>query len=276
MKIIDCFPYFNEKELLELRINLLYEHVDKFIICDANRTHSGKLKPFLCKDHLDELNIPRDKIQIIEVDLSKKPKSIIFSETWMRERAQRNAAAEYIEDDDICYIGDCDEIINPRYIKYYSYVAKENPNNILRVPLVFLNVRADLRVHDENKNPREWSPSYFCMKHHLEKYTLSDIRESKSMSKKIDFSDIFITEDDKIIESGWHFSWMGDLERIKTKCNSFLHHEEFQIADDYKASVNSTDPLGRTDHVLKKYSIDLLPDIIFKLERVKKFLLPDV
>ena len=35
MKIVDCFPYFNEKELLELRINLLYDHVDKFIISET-------------------------------------------------------------------------------------------------------------------------------------------------------------------------------------------------------------------------------------------------
>lgn len=41
MRVIDCFPYFHEKELLELRINLLNYHVDKFIITDANCTHSG-------------------------------------------------------------------------------------------------------------------------------------------------------------------------------------------------------------------------------------------
>ena len=41
--IIDSFLYFNEKELLELRINLLYDYVDKFIIFDANRTHTGKV-----------------------------------------------------------------------------------------------------------------------------------------------------------------------------------------------------------------------------------------
>jgi hypothetical protein len=206
--------------------------------------------------------------------LPKESSDPWISDTWLRERMQRNAAFQLIGDDDVCYISDCDEIIDPKYIKYYASVAKEHPNNILRVPLVFLTGKANLRVCDENGNPREWNAPYFCMKHHLQKYTLSDIRESNSMSKVIDFSDIFVTENNKMIESGWHFSWMGDFERIKTKCNSFLHHDEVNIVENYSPSVNSTDPLGRTDHILKDYPLQLLPQKIFELERVKHFLLP--
>jgi beta-1,4-mannosyl-glycoprotein beta-1,4-N-acetylglucosaminyltransferase len=274
MRIIDCFPYFNEKELLELRINLLYDHVDKFIICDADRTHSGKPKPFTCKDTIRELNLPEDKIQVVEVNLPKDSPDSWVSSAWIRERMQRNAASEFIEDGDICYIGDCDEIINPEFIKYYASISKQNLNYILRVPLTFLNGRADLRVCDQQGNPRDWSVSYFCMRNHLQKYTLSDIREARSMSKQIDFLDIFVTEDEKIVECGWHFSWMGDIERIKTKCNSFLHHDEFDVVENYLPSVNSTDPLGRGDHILKDYPKNLLPSKIFELERVKNFLLP--
>jgi len=275
MRIIDCFPYFNEKELLELRINLLYDHVDKFIICDADRTHSGKPKPFTCKDIIDQLGLPKDKIQVVEVELPKNSINSWISDTWIRERMQRNAAAEFIKDDDICYIGDCDEIIDPKYLNYYASIAEKYSENILRVPLVFLNGRADLRVYDENNIAREWSVPYFCMKHHLKKYTLSEIREAKSTNNIIDFSDIFITENGTIQECGWHFSWMGDNERIKMKCNSFLHYDEVNLVDNYTPSENSTDPLGRTDHILKKYDINLLPSKIFELERVKNFLLPE-
>lgn len=274
MRIVDCFPFFNEKELLELRVNLLYDHVDKFIICDADRTHSGKPKPFTCKQIVDQLGLPQDKIQIVEVNLPLKSQDSWVSGTWVRERMQRNAAAEFIEDDDVVFVSDCDEIINPKYLKYYASIAKQNPNNILRVPLVFLIAKANLRVCDENGNPREWICPYFCMKHHLQNNSLSDIREAQTLKKAIDFSDIFVTEDGKIQESGWHFSWMGDLERIKTKCNSFLHHDEYQVVDGYSAGVNSTDPLGRNDHILKKYDIKLLPSKIFELERVKNFLIP--
>lgn len=272
MRIIDCFPYFNEKELLELRIRLLYDYVDKFIICDADRTHSGKPKPFTCNETIKSLGLPTDKIQVIEVNLPQKSNKW-GSDSWVRERAQRNAAAEFIEDDDIVFVSDCDEIINPKFIEYYATIASQYPNNILRVPLVFLNGRADLKVYDENGNPREWNSSYFCMKSHLQKYTLSDIREAKSLNNQIVFSDIYITENGEIQDAGWHFSWMGDLDRMNTKCNSFLHHYECNVVDNYSAEENSTDPLGRMDHILKKYDIKLLPSKIFEIDKIKKFLL---
>ena len=274
MRIVDCFPYFNEKELLELRIHLLYDYVDKFIICDADRTHSGKPKPFTCKDTIRELGLPSDKIQVVEVELPKKSFNSWISDAWSRERMQRNAAYSYIEEGDVCFIGDCDEIINPIHLQYYATVAEQYPQNILRVPLVFLNGKANLRVHDENGNPREWTASYFCMKSHLEKYTLSEIREARSMNTTIDFSDIFITENGVIQDAGWHFSWMGDNERRKIKQNAFLHHDEVNLLNEYTPSENSTDPLGREDHILKTYNEKLLPSKLFELERVRKYLLP--
>ena len=69
MRIVNCFPYFNEKELLELRIKLLYDKVDQFIITDADRTHSGQPKPFTCIDTLKELGIPQDKITVVQVNV---------------------------------------------------------------------------------------------------------------------------------------------------------------------------------------------------------------
>ena len=44
MKIYDCFTYFNEDLILNLRFNILYEYVDYFVIIEGNKTHSGKLK----------------------------------------------------------------------------------------------------------------------------------------------------------------------------------------------------------------------------------------
>lgn len=273
MRIVDCFPYFNEKELLELRINLLYDHVDKFIICDADRTHSGKPKPFLCKDVLNELNLPQDKIQVIEVNLPLGDNSP--SSTWIRERMQRNEASKFIEEGDIVFVSDCDEIIDPKHLRYHAEIAAKHPNNILRIPLTFLNARADLKVCDEHGNPKTWNSAYFCLHNHLQKYTLSEIRESHTLQNQIEYENIFATQDGIIEELGWHFSWMGDINRMKTKCNSFLHHYEMQVSDNYVAEENSTDPLGRTDHILKKYPINLLPSKIFELEGVRNFLLPN-
>lgn len=67
--IIDCFPYFNEKELLELRIRLLYTKVDRFIITEADHTHSGKPKELTLLETLKRIDVPLDKILYVPVML---------------------------------------------------------------------------------------------------------------------------------------------------------------------------------------------------------------
>ena len=123
--VIDCFPYFNEKEILELRINILNNYVDKFLIFDANYTHSGIPKPFTCKQTILDLGLVSDKIEIIELDLSdeKLPISDEYDKLWnsdailgSRERLQRDgilSVLDNFDDNDVFIVSDCDEIINP-------------------------------------------------------------------------------------------------------------------------------------------------------------------
>jgi hypothetical protein len=311
--IVDVFPYFNEKELLRLRINILNDHVDKFIICDANRTHTGDPKEFSCKKTLKELGINLEKIKVVEVDLSKFENK---ENTWSRERQQRNAAKEFIEENDVCFVSDCDEIIDPKFLYYYSLIAKNNPNNILRVPLVLLCGRADLRVHEE-KRPVTCCNSFFCLRHHLEKYDLSEIRESNSfVINNISYKDVFAIQDGKMEDAGWHFTWMGNNKKRLLKYKSFMHYFDStdpdiiipskilddlkikeedrkecvenwiqamcplsqkgteEFIDSYVPKEGSCDPLGR-DNALQKYPIELLPKEIFEMDFIKEFLLPD-
>ena len=129
--IVDCFIYFNEKELLELRVNLLKDYVDKFIIVDGNYTFSGIPKEFTCKKVIKELQLPEDIIEVIEVDLSLEnldPASD-YEKQWVpdakhasREKTQRDAISRCLktnnfDQDTVFIIGDCDEIINPKYIQ---------------------------------------------------------------------------------------------------------------------------------------------------------------
>ena len=111
--LLDCFPYFNEKEILELRIATLYDHVDGFLITDANRTHRGEEKPFTVLDTLKELGISDEKIQVLHVELPPYEEA---PDPWIRERGQRDALGVglHMLPDDIIFISsDCDEIVNP-------------------------------------------------------------------------------------------------------------------------------------------------------------------
>ena len=67
--IIDYFPFFNERELLELRINLLKDHVDHFVICEANKTFTGIPKEFMLKRLIKELDLPAHMITVVELDV---------------------------------------------------------------------------------------------------------------------------------------------------------------------------------------------------------------
>jgi hypothetical protein len=113
-------------------------------------------------------------------------------------------------------------------------------------------------------------------KKQTEKYTLSEIRESHALGKNdISYGDIYITENNKIQEAGWHFTWMGDDARRQQKINAFLHWDEVKLTDNYVPKNGALDPLGRHDHILLNYPEENLPRLINELPRVKEFLLMD-
>jgi hypothetical protein len=195
---------------------------------------------------------------------------------WVRERMQRNAAANYITDGDICIVSECDEIIDPNLIDYYTSIAIQYPNNILRIPLAFLMGSADLRVHELDGKPVPWTAPFICLKSHLSDYTLSDIRESNALRlNNVKYTDIFITENSVIEDAGWHFSWMGDDSRKRTKLASFLHWDEVKLKENYKLQEDETDILGREYSILKKNSYFKYPKLFFELENVRKYLFPN-
>ncbi|NDB83939.1 MAG: hypothetical protein EB127_14630 [Alphaproteobacteria bacterium] len=283
----DCFPYFNERELLELRINLLYDHFDEFVICEANRTHSGVPKEYTLEQTINELKLPKEKIRIVKVELPDKE---TVTDDYDRERMQRNAAADYIGYGDIAFVSDCDEIMNPGFIDYYSMVAQNNPNSILRLPMAFLMGRADMRAHDTIGQPIPWSAGFICMGHHKERYTLSEIRESQSRGIfNVVYKDIYTVDEGRVKDAGWHFSWMGGGERMKIKYRSFMHYQDNiplaagsgdkqqleQFIGSHKVSDGSVDPLGRGNHIMKTYQVNDLPKKIFELPNVEKFLFAD-
>jgi len=300
--IIDCFPYFNEKELLELRINLLNDYVDYFIIMEGDRTHSGAPKEFTCMKDLETLNINTDKVIVLQVELPEGEdihnqidvKNIALNELekgveenkkylshWARERIQRDALLNLVDDCDdntVFFITDCDEIVDPKNIEYIAKVVRNTPEVVIKIPLVFLEGSANCRVYYKNGNPVEWNISTFaCLKSHLKKATPTELRCNIS-----DYELRGITENGKYLpDLGWHFGWMGDIERRKTKCQSFLHANTFNTEENVN-NITSYIPqegsISISDYkncILKKYPNSLLPQKIFELPRVKAFLIPD-
>jgi hypothetical protein len=277
--LFDCFLYFNEKELLELRYEILKDVVDGFIITDANRTFKGDPKPFTCVETLRELGIPEDKVQVLHVELPSKEEIL---NPWMREYAQRDALAvgmRMTPPDSVFFFSDVDEIPRPDSLLEAVKLAKESPERCVRLSMPMFYGRADLRVVNPDGKPDEAPNNWICgtvvLHQHLEQ-SLSQIR--------MNVNDIVVGDCD----AGWHFSWMGDAERLKTKVQSFSHcyddipnsvapansKEMLDFMDSYRATAGATDPLGRTDHILIDYPHESLPPELFRIDRVRSFLLP--
>jgi beta-1,4-mannosyl-glycoprotein beta-1,4-N-acetylglucosaminyltransferase len=300
--VVDCFPYFNEKEILELRINLLNDYVDKFIIVDANYTHSGVIKNYTAKKTIDELNLPKNKIEVIELDMSDESLPLItdYERIWniekthiSRERAQRDAIAKCLETNDfdndtLFIVGDCDEIINPEYIDLYKNLALNNRDKIFKVDLVQLEGRADMRVYYKNtQTPREWCYSLFvCLKSHIENVSLTYVRANIMNPYPV----VWAHDGTKMMRDlGWHFSWMGNNCTRLLKSESFCHHDQEldflkhtnyssddmkNFLQNYNFYENEICPSGDTKFIIKRYPVEHLPQIIFDIPRVKQFLLP--
>jgi beta-1,4-mannosyl-glycoprotein beta-1,4-N-acetylglucosaminyltransferase len=301
VKIVDCFPFFNEKELLELRINLLNDYVDEFIILDGNFTHSGNLKDYTCAKIIDELQIPKDKIKIINVDLSNNScgpateydkfytPDIKFGS---RERVQRDYIQKLLpdyNDNTVFIISDCDEIINPSNIKFISNIVNNNDNFIIKIPLIYLQGQANLRVYNRNtKQPYPWDCSmFFATKKQLQKESPTHIRANFKLKTPI----TYVTQNNNRLEDlGWHFSWMGNLDRVKTKAISYCHYgmsldnyeykncfgeEMMNFFENHKNEPGMLPVSGLKDGILKEFPVENLPLKIFSLPRVKNFLLPN-
>lgn len=298
--IVDCFPYFNEKELLELRINLLKDYVDEFLIIDANYTHSGNKKEFTCKKTIESLGLINKKIKIIEADLSDEAIGFAseydryFSpgvETPSRERIQRDYITNFLQeyqDDTVFILSDCDEIINPKNIEFLANIAVNLETNICKIPLVYLQSRADCRVYSiHTKQPYFWDCSMFmATKQQLLKHPPTHIRANYYINYDI----VYACENLKRLEDlGWHFSWMGDIDRVKTKAVSYCHYGDiidnylfkelygeklFNYIDNYKLEEGNYTISGLDDAYIQKYPLEELPQKLFDLPRVRDFLLP--
>lgn len=217
MKIVDCFTFYNEIDLLLYRLTILYEHVDFFVIVEANQTFSGKHKPSFFKENQHLFSSFMDKIILVNVDLPFQYPNIDYSknEQWTNEHFQRNSIAlgiqkirEKVElnDDDLIVITDLDEIIDPELCILCKTRNIEIPIQGATVPMdcYYYNLRCkmDTLWHGAKIVP--------CL---LFKTTCPEnIRNGggvTSLPRKY----------------GWHMSYFGDGNFIQNKIMHFSHQE---------------------------------------------------
>jgi FkbM family methyltransferase len=307
-KIVDFFPYYDPtgRQVTELRIRLYENLVDEFVICESNKTHSGLPAQEGLEKLIEECGLPREKIRIIKLDIPDVlyPEQVDYINCYdgnasneaavlgrVRERLQKDSLLSVIndyDDDTFFIISDQDEIINPEYLQWILKTVDENPQTIVKIPMVQLEGRADLRVHVRyDDSPKKWdTPVCVVKKHHLRRVSPISIRGCTQTA----FPTVYITSGGKIVEDmGWHFSWMGGPQERVAKLEGFAHYDDkhdFLDTGSYsspetkevlvkmKLEDGAMPPSCNKFEVLRKYPKSKLPYKIFELPRVCEFLLP--
>lgn len=132
MRVFDCFTFYKEFELLELRLKSLYNVVDYFVIVEASKTQSGFDKPFFFYENRNRFADYLPKIRNIMLNVNME----IGLNDWSVENGQRNAIMNGLEDtdpEDLIFISDLDEIPDPNIVNR----LKNNEVNIISLyPLI--------------------------------------------------------------------------------------------------------------------------------------------
>ena len=292
MKIYDCFMYFDEEVVADVRLHTLNEFVDYFVIVESKFTHKGEPRK-LKFDHkkfekfkekiiyiIDEKVYPQT--QEIQTEDSEDEKSIkqIFNATY-RENGQRNLLLKGLKeanDEDLILISDVDEI--PK-------LTGLNFKNINEKIILF---KQDMFYYKFNLWLPNliWTGTKACRKKNLiNPQWLRNIKDRKYSFFRIDtlFSSTKFNSIKIINDGGWHFTNIKTPKEIELKFRSYLHHREFdlnplsanqigEIIKNKKAIYNlkvdkTINKFGNGD-VLKKFELSKLPEYIIKNK--KKFL----
>lgn len=224
--VYDSFQFFNELDILLLRMHILNDVVDKFVISESTVTFSGDEKPLFYAENKEMFKEFEHKIIHNVVDDTP-----MDCDAFTRDHHQKCAVARGLlgcKPEDIVIFSDVDEIPNPETLKtlipkvedgkiymlaqrlFYCYLDMEEVSGRL------LSVTGDF---DGVEKPM-WLGTKVCRYSMLEHYTTEELRNKEQKTIGV-----------RVPDGGWHFSYMGGgknqsvEERVKYKIKSAAHQE---------------------------------------------------
>jgi len=236
MKIFDCFMYFDEDILLDLRFNILDKYVDYFVIVESCYNHKGEkrrlnfdikaYKKFSKKIiYLNYDEVPNKIEKINDNDSENITNAKYIFNAAYRENAQRNYIINGLnkaDEEDIIMISDVDEIPKLDNFKFESVKEK----------LIFFNQNMFYYKFNLQLPNFNWVGTRCCKKKYLKSpQWLRNIKSKNYPIYRIDllFSNYKYSNIKFVRVGGWHFTNIKSAEKIKFKLKSYLHHREFDI-----------------------------------------------
>ena len=269
MKIFDCFMFYDEDVILDLRLNILDKYIDYFVIVESKFFHNGKERKL--KFNLEKYSKFKDKIIYIIHDkqpigiqkiLDEDPPEFIswkkISNALLRENDQRNFISKGLDiadENDLILISDVDEIPNLEKIK-----LKNTKNEILMFVQDIFYYKLNRYLPNFN-----WFGTKGCLKKNLiSPQWLRNIKSKKYSFLRIDtfFSNKKYINKKFINEGGWHFSNLKSAEDLELKLKSYLHHMDYEAEELGKTKIEKRMNANETiydmfgDKTSKKYGDD--------------------
>ncbi len=257
--VYDSFQFFNELDILKLRMNVLKDVVDYFVISESTVTFSGDPKPLYYNENKEMFKEFEHKIIHNIVDDTP-----MDCNAFMRDHHQKCAVARGLKDckpDDIVIFSDVDEIPNPDTLKdllpnvedgkiymlaqrlFYCYLDMEEVSgNLLSVTGEFDDVEK-----------KQWLGTKVCRYSVLDNYTTEELRNKEQKAIGV-----------RVPNGGWHFSYMGGgkkqstADRVKYKIKSAAHQEynNRHILWNVKKNIKNMQDIFGRDSKLQLVEID--------------------
>ncbi len=260
MNIYDCFMYYDEDLLLDIRLNALNKYVEKFVITEATYTHNGNKKKL--NFNIDDFRKFKDKIIYIVVD--QQPPNILDLSTsdtderraeklilngMARDYFQRNNLSKGLTEantEDLIIISDLDEIPN-----FESLDFKMIKNNIVIFEQKMFYYKLNLFYQDF-----KWLGSKAVKKKFfLTPQWLRNIKSRKYPKWRLDvlfskkkYSNLYHVKD-----GGWHFTCIRTPEDLEKKLLNFAHHYEFEESG---LKINDIKKLIQEKRVMYDHNVD--------------------
>ena len=208
--------FFNELDILEGRLEYLYNKVDRFVIVESNFTHSGRSKPLNFMNNMGRFKPYLDKIlyfpysyDLSTLDLTVKLEACDYkSPHWHLENAQRMhimTALNFFDDEDLVLVSDVDEIPSYGAIDTaQSIVGREGPAFAFEQAMFYYNFKQQQEM--------PWCGTVAARNKFVKEQGVQWIRDIR-------------WNIGKIFGGGYHLSYWGTPAQIQTKLNSFAHQE---------------------------------------------------
>ncbi len=248
--LIDTFMFYNEFDVLELRLEILDEYVDRFVLVEAEVNHIGEPKPLYFNENRERYSKWLHKIEHIIITASESPKD---SNPWSREKYQRNGVLRGLEgvpNEALVMISDVDEIPDLAKVRF-----EQLPHIVCSVHMLMFEYSFDYLFTGE-----PWFGTVITNCEIFKRAGPNYLRDNRWKFPCFQ-------------EAGWHLSSFGSPEHVRNKMSTYAHARDethrIEDADTYRSWIDGGIHIDGKTQLIRRPPEVPLPGSIEVLRRLQ-------